>query len=382
MKEKFVEIATRYKKTPEDVEKEYNAFAQKIKPKMEQQYPDLVKEKTDEYFLKNVSKIFRPDPYTVALAREKDPEDSTIGVIGTILAVTRNSTDINKNSFKQWQMREEYKKDPGNAVDKKMVREAVSQKTGEIYPVPMYSSLYKLGSDNKTPLLDTNGDPILDPNYGKDIPNFFIRKIMMLATEESCGEKNGRGWKIVYATIPYNKDVKEAHNPGVMRKSKLIGTINRQPYLTVLRDGYAEDLKDSTYITPSECDVWGIIKDLLPKEPNYIGLDQVEDQKVKKLWIARVNVMNIYSSDGKVSIEMNSDDVVIGVKASTRQPKLVDYVSKNVDTNREAYVICMRNSFKNQEGEWITYNELCGIIPSTEVDDMQDEIDELLKGSN
>jgi len=371
MKEKFAEIAARYKKTPEDVEKEYNAFAQKIKPKMEQQYPDLVKEKTDEYFLKNVSKIFRSDPYTAALQQEKDGK--ALGVIGTIISITPK---IDKNSFKKYEQLQAYKNDPDNAINKKMVREAVS-KAGNIYAVPLYSSLYKLGSDKK-PILGDDGEPILDPNYGKDISNFFVRKMMVLATEESCGEK-GNGWKLLYATIPYNAKVDEKHNPGVMRKSKLIGTINRQPYLTVLRDAYAEQ---TGYISASECNVWNLVKDLLPKESGYIGLDQVEDQKRNAVWIARVNVMNIYATDEKVSVEMNSDDVVVGVRASSRHPKLVDYVSKNVDTNREAYVICMRNSFKNQEGEWITYNELCGIIPSTEIDDMQDEIDELLKGSN
>jgi len=370
MKEKFEEIAERYKITLEDVQKEYASFAAKVKPIMERDYPDAVVEKTNEYFVQNVGKIFKPDAYTTALKREKD--GTALGVIGTIVSI---SPPNDQNSFEKDIRRKFYNKNPDAAVTGGIVREGVN-KNGERYPIPTHSK-YKL-NNKLEPVLDDNGEKILDDKCGEDFTKFLMTKMLFFATKESCGEKDD-GWKLLYASLPYNEEAKTDRVPGIMRKSKLIGTITKQPYLNVLRDAYA----DQGFIKPDEVDIWTLASQFLPKEKSYIGLDQVEDLASYNMWIARVNIVNIYDKqEGKVTIEMNSDDVVGGVRASSRNPKIVDYVRGYVDVNREAYVIAMRKGFTNKENEYVLYNELIGIIPSTEVDSTEDEIMKMLSGGN
>jgi hypothetical protein len=246
----------------------------------------------------------------------------------------------------------------------------------------MYENKY-IQDSKGVPILNEKGEPIPNDRFGQDISTYLMTKMLFFATKESCGEK-GEGWKLLYASLPFNETAKDEHVPGIMRKSKLIGTINKQPYFNVLRDAYV----DQGFIKPEEVDLWTLASQFLPKEKAYIGLDQLEDLKSHNMWIARVNVMNIYHNPGvgsapdKVTIEMNSDDVVTGVRASSRNPKIVDYVKNYVDQNREAYVIAMRMGFTNKEGEYVLYNELIGIIPSTEVDTTEADVLKVLSGGN
>jgi len=285
-----------------------------------------------------------------------------------------------RNSFEKDIRRKLYKKDPDTAVSSGFVREGTNQ-SGERYPIPTHSK-YKL-NNKLEPILDENGEKIPDDKCGEDFSKFLMTKMLFFATKESCGEK-GEGWKLLNASLPFNETAKEEHVPGIMRKSKLIGTINKQPYFNVLRDGYV----DQGFIKPEEVDLWTLASQFLPKEKAYIGLDQLEDLKSHNMWIARANIMNIYHNPGvgdapdKVTIEMNSDDVVTGVRASSRNPKIVDYVKNYVDQNREAYVIAMRIGFTNKEGEYVLYNELIGIIPSMEVDTTEADVLKVLSGGN
>jgi hypothetical protein len=370
MKEKFEEIATRYKITIEDVQKEYTNFAAKVKPIMERDFPDAVVEKTNEYFVQNVGKIFKPDAYTAALKREKD--GTALGVIGTIVSI---SPPNDQNSYEKYKSRETYKADPSTGG---MFAREEKREDGSVKLIAKYGNKNKVDNKGKE-ILDDSGNPIPNDKYGQDIPTRLMTKMLFFATKESCGEK-GDGWKLLYASIPYNKDAKVQRVPGIMRKSKMIGTITRQPYFNVLYDAYA----DQGFITPDDVDLWSLASQFLPKEKAYIGLDQIEDLKEYAMWIARVNIVSIYDKqEGKVSIEMNSDDVVSGVKASSRNPKIVDYVKNYVDQNKEAYVIAVKTGFNDKEtGERRVYNELIGIIPSTEVDSTEDEIMKMLSGGN
>ncbi len=376
MKEKFEEIAEKYKISVEDVQGEYAKFAVMVQPIMERDYPDDIVGKTNEYFVQNVGKIFKPDAYTAALKREVD--GSALGVIGTVISIAPPN---DRNSFEKTKRRKLYDKDPDGAVKEGFVREATN-KNGERYPVPMYENKYLQNSKGE-PILDDAGLPVSNDRFGQDISTYLVTKMLFFATKESCGEK-GEGWKLLYATVPYNEGAKEARIPGIMRKSKMIGTINKQPYFNVLRDAYA----DQGFIKPDEVDLWTLACQFLPKEKAYIGLDQLDDLKSYSMWIARANINQIYNNPAigkslaKVTVEVNSDDVVSGVRASSRNPKIVDYVKNYVDVNREAYVIAMRMGFTNDKGDYVLYNELIGIISSTEVDSTEDEILKMLSGGN
>lgn len=388
MEEIFKEISERYKIPVEKVGEKYKEFASTVYSDIKGMYPNevdgFIEGKVSEYFVKNVKDIFELNPYAYiqsVLEMDKDKPIKERRITDYKSIVLSVSDPDDDNSFRKYQNTSVYygnkKKgvapDPNGALERKLVREEQTP-NGKTRAIPIYENKFKVDREGKE-ILDDNGNPIPNPDYGKDIPDRLMRKMLVLVDQRSLGRSTD-GWALMNGKIPADKDCDPRHFPAVMSKTILYGRVFKDPYLTVRKDGCDND----GFIKSDDVNVWELAELFLPRHPAFMRLSDVAnlDFSRRNMWICKANVSAITPMEKKVVVEVNSEDLVNGIRASTDYDPLMQFVERVVQVGSEVYIIAETRQFKKDD-EFVNYNRLFGIVPSLEEDLLQKAIHDKLR---
>lgn len=384
----YNDLATKLKKDPSEVKPKVDKFAAEIKAELTDIYPpDQIDEEVEKVVLKNIKKIFQLSGLAYA---EDQAEKGNINTVNAIILGVSPTDD--RNSYKKWLLREEYKKDPKGTVKAGKVREAVS-KNGNVYAVPLdYEPMIKRKDK------DGNNVEVANPNLGKDIPDSLkvTLPLIIASVDGNSTEK--------FAMASMSWDDNMLNHPDIGKKSTVYGRVNEdgdEVKFSVSKDAYkGNDIYQKAYdvamrVLPTT-DVWMDLVEVVSTP-----ITEEVDGKTKNIYTKFATKGNVQKVDIQEQTRYNGDkylkakvrigdvDVIDGINLGTSYDNTVAYVSENIQTGDEVVVFGCKKSFAKTDNNnkplldetgnkvMIAYYELWGIIKA--FDNKKDEINARLR---
>jgi len=380
----YDKLAEKLKKDPSEVKAKVEKFAAEVKAELTGIYEaDEIDAEVEKIVGNNIGKLFRLS----GLAYAKDQAEK--GLISTVNAIILGvSPPDDRNSYKKWQLREEYKKDPKGAVKASKVREATS-KNGNVYPIPLDNEPMIKRKDK-----DGNNVEEANPNFGKDIPDAFKVSIPMIIT----GINGDAKAEFKMASMSWDKEI--VNHPDIGKKSTVYGRENGE-YFTVSKDAYeGNDIYQKSYdvamrVLPST-DLW---MDLI--EVVSTPVIEVVDGNRKNVYtkfitsgnVQKVDINEQTSYSGnkylKAKLRIGNVDVVNGINLGSSYENTVAYISDNIQTGDDVIVVGCKKSFAKTDNNknpvldedgnkiMVPYYELWGVIKA--FDSEHDKVMERLR---
>lgn len=365
----YAKIASQVDKDPSEVKSKVDKYAAEIKKELEGLLsPDTIDAEVEKVVLKNLNKVFKLSG--LAYAKEQAEKGNISTVYSIILGV---SPAYDRNSYKKWQAREEWKKDPKGSVKAGLVREAIS-KNGNTYAIALdHESIIKRKDQNGVEVEQPN------PNYGKDIPDNYKVSIPMIITGVDGKSEQA---KFITATMSWDKDI--INHPDIGKQSTVYGRFNGE-YFTVSKDAhecgdiYKKAFDVAAQVMPTT-ELWMdlVALDSTPVVNIVDGYQKnVYTKFATKGTVQKVDINELKRYDGtpylKASIRIGDSDVINGIKLSTAYENTVAYISDNIQSGDDVIVVGQKKSFAKKEGDnfvlddngnkiMVPYYELWGVV--------------------